>query len=505
MARISDITGEVAQGDVPGILLKVILGALIFKLVVAVILPLGVDEAYAVAVSREYSLSFFDHPPISFWMPVIFADLSGLEDKLIYRLPFLIAGVATTAVMYLTGRELGGQRAGLWTALLYAMAPFFLVSAGILAVPDGTLSLGLAVAGLFLVKIAKSEGTPPLVWWVWTGLALAFALGSKYQAAWLPVGVLIYMLASRRGRRWFLQPGPWIGAAIGLVGLFPVVWWNMQHDWISFSFHSSRASGGFSLKNIGFMTAGQALFLLPPTLIVAVLALVQAFRRPIRDERLLLALVALGPLVFFGYVYLVSSRSHAHWTMPGWQFAFPLAGLWLAECSSRIARRFLAWSAGFLVLIWLPLVALVIHADTGFLTRWFYDRPPDWDYTLSMFDYGDLRHQLDARGLWNETDLFMAGSWAPAGHLDTALQGIKPMRIFHAGGAHHFAFLSDAHATGRALFMQPGVIRDAETTDALLLQQARMLDANAELLAPIILKRGGQDYVRISLVRLRIN
>ncbi|NOX73734.1 MAG: hypothetical protein GXP03_08985, partial [Alphaproteobacteria bacterium] len=94
------------------ILWRVIIIALLFKLAISLILPLGLDEAYAIAVAREYSLSFFDHPPISFWAPVAVADLLGFENRFVFRLPFLVTGVITTGLMYLIGREVGGNRAG---------------------------------------------------------------------------------------------------------------------------------------------------------------------------------------------------------------------------------------------------------------------------------------------------------------------------------------------------------------------------------------------------------
>jgi len=505
-ARLVDITNPATsspKGDWR-LLWRIILWAFAFKLLIALLLPLGVDEAYGVAVGREYSLSFFDHPPISFWLPVALAQITGIEAALVYRAPFLLAGVATTAVLFLIGREISGPRAGLWTAFLFATAPFFLVSSGILAVPDGTLNLALAVSVLFLVKIAQHEGRAPILWWLAVGAALALALASKYQAAWLPVAVLLFMVFTATGRRWFLQPGPWIAAAIGLIGLVPVLLWNYRHDWVSFVFHASRAEDGFNLKNFVLMSAGQVLFLLPPATIAAVAGLWLAFRRGGSPARVLLALVALGPIVIFNYVYLTSRTSHAHWTMPGWEFALPLAGAWLADRPMAGLRRFYRWTLGLSVVVWAPLLALVIHADTGFLTRPFYDRAPAWDYTLSMFDFGGLRAALGKRGLWQSTDVFMAGSWAFGGILDTALGAKKPMRIVDLQGAHHFVYLSDASATGQALLMEPGTFRDTDKNNARALAQARQIDPDATLLKPIILTRGGQPYVTVSLVRLTL-
>ncbi|MFT4716189.1 MAG: 4-amino-4-deoxy-L-arabinose transferase-like glycosyltransferase [Paracoccaceae bacterium] len=504
--RIRDIADPAPISDTKAraIVWRIIAFALVFKLILTFTLPLGIDEAYAIAVARDYSLSFFDHPPIGFWAPAAMADITGMETLLVYRLPFLLAGVLTTGLMYLIGREIGDTRTGLWSALLFAIGPFFVVSNGFLAVPDGMLNLGLALAVLFLVKAVNSESRAPVIYWVWIGLGLAFALASKYQAAWLPVAVLIFMALTPKGRRWFVQPGPWIGAAIGLLGLLPVILWNMQNNWTSFEFHTSRAGDGFSPANLARMILTQAIFLLPTGLWAAVVGMWMAIRHRKTDDKFLLALIALGPILIFNYVYFTSTSSHAHWTMPGWIFALPLAAAWLAGRSKKALLRHLRWSVVSMLVIWVPLVTLLIHSNTGFLTRPFYDHAPDWDYTFSIFSYHDLREGLDERGLFAPTDVFMARSWTQGGLFDTALSGEKPMRIFSLGGAHHFVFLEDAKATGSAIYIEATTFKDAAIVDARVLAEAQSLDPDAELLEPIILTRGGAPYVHVTLVRLRL-
>ena len=503
--RIRDIANpETASPETDRqILTRIVLWAFAFKLFLAVALPLGVDEAYAIAVARDYSLSFFDHPPVSFWLPVAFADLTGLEHRIIYRLPFLVSGVATTLVMYLIGAAIGSVRVGVWTALLYAISPFFLISAGFLVVPDGTLNLASALAVLFLVKLARSDGQGPLRYWVFAGLALAVALGSKYQAAWIPVAVLAFMILTPKGRSWFFQLGPWLGGALGVLGLLPVILWNMQNDWASFAFQTSRAGGGLQPLNLLVMFLGQVLFLLPATMIAVVAGLRLTVAAPRRPELVLLSLIAVGPIVIFNYIYLTSEGSLAHWPMPGWQFALPLAALWLTRQTEEAQKRMLKVSGISMAAIWVPLLILVLHINTGVLTRFTHDRPPAWDNTLPLFGYDGLKDGLATRGLWQDADLFMARGWTVAGQLDTALRAEKPMRISGAG-THHFKFLSDALATGTVLYLEPATLRNSGKADARALKAARAFDPKAELLKPITLTRGGVAYATVSLVRFSL-
>ena len=75
------------------------------KILLAIYLPLLNDEAYAISVSKEFSKSFFDHPPIGFWSSQIFVGIFGLESKFFFRLPFLIYGLFTTLFLFELGKH----------------------------------------------------------------------------------------------------------------------------------------------------------------------------------------------------------------------------------------------------------------------------------------------------------------------------------------------------------------------------------------------------------------
>ncbi len=496
--------GTVSDPVARRLLWQIIIVALIIKIAFGIFLPMGADEAYATAVAREFSISFFDHPPISFWLPVIFAKLTGIEHPMIYRAPFLLIGVGTTLVLFLIGKEVSSNRAGLWTALLFSTSPFMLLSGSLFVVPDGPLYLASTTAALFLVRIAKLNREAPLRYWLFAGGALALALASKYHAAWIPVAILIYVILTPKARHWLVRPGLWLGGGIGLIGLLPVLIWNADHDWASFAFHSARASGGFSVAIFGVTLALQAIFLLPSGMFAALMGLGLAIKKRAGSPEFLLALIALGPILIFNYIYLTSGVTFAHWTMPGWIFALPLAGVWLDKTTTQRRVKFLGWTKILSLVFLVPITILVIQANTGVLTRYIYKSPPSWDNTLVLSSLRGLKPALVKRGLWANTDVIMTNGWIPGGRIDTALASEKPMRIYKGIGAHHFAYISDAKATGRGLFMDISRVSKADMTGQTLLARARAIDSAARLLAPVILPRGGQDYVAISMVALTV-
>lgn len=481
---------------------RVLAVSLVVRVALAVALPMGVDENYATAVAREFSWSFFDHPPLSFWAPVVAAKLTGIEAAPIYRLFFLLAGTGTTWALYRIGQELHGPRAGLWAAMLFTASPFFLLAGGVMVIPDGLLSLFTALCVLALVRIARAGGGG-VADWAQVGLWLALALASKYQAALIPIATLVFCLLNPAGRRWLVQPGPWVASAIGLVGLAPVLIWNLQHDWASFAFHGGRTGDGLQPGNFLKMAVGQALYLLPPVLVLAVAGLRHGLRRKAPPAMLLTALIALGPILMFNAIYLMSARSYPHWTMPGWIFALPLAGAWLVErgpAAATRARRWLIWLAAP---VWALLIALVVHLNTGLLTRPFFDTPPVWDKTDDGFRWSGLYPALRARGVLDGVEVLAAVHWMEAGAMSTALHGDYPVRLL-AGLRHHFQFMSGAHRGGRAILLVPDVLSAQEKRAAQALKIARRLDPAAQELAPVILQRGGQDYVAVTVISLTL-
>src|SRR5690349_22066903 len=105
-----------------------IFGTFLVRLLFASALGLGVDESYMVAAGRKLQLSYFDHPPIAWWMAWAAAHLAGSENALIVRLPFVALFAVTTWLMYRLTAALFDPQAGLWAAVVLNLAPLFGIS-----------------------------------------------------------------------------------------------------------------------------------------------------------------------------------------------------------------------------------------------------------------------------------------------------------------------------------------------------------------------------------------
>ncbi len=456
--------------------------SLLLRATFAAILPLGTDEAYALAVGRSFSISFFDHPPLGFWAPAAAEWLFGSNAPFLLRLPSLILGSVALWGFYLTGKALGGEKVGVWTAGLAAFAPMVAFS-GVMILPDAPLYPALIFTVFALIRLAQGQGGG---YWVLGGVSLALALASKYQAGLLPISLLIWMVSSRIGRGWFLRPGFYLALGLSLLGLLPVLVWNMTHDWASFAFHTGRAGGGFAPDNFALMAVGQAIYLLPPILVWAIITVFDPaiWRDPVRR---MVLMIGLGPILVFNAIYLVSQNSLAHWTMAGWIIILPLLRL-----------PSLRWLIGFGVPIYGVGIVVALHLATGFLAP---NNAPSWDQTAPLIPMQATQAAVAASGVLQGADFMAARDWAQAGHLAAAIGPSPSMRVL-SDAPHHFGYIGFAKGTG--VLLEITTLRAQDSEAARLLAYAKHRDANAKLLAPIIVPRGGQGYFAIIAIRITL-
>jgi 4-amino-4-deoxy-L-arabinose transferase-like glycosyltransferase len=476
--------------------LWVILGASIAgRVIFAAITPILTDEAYAIAVGRSFSLSFFDHPPLGFWLPAI-AERLGAHSALAYRVPSLVLGTVSTGLLFLIGRDLGGACAGLWSAGLGALTPT-LAFAGTFILPDAPLDVFTLATVLVLLRIATSD-RPPLRLWIVGGVTLALAFCSKYQAGLIPISVLIWMVSTQKGRKWFATRGFYLAVGISLLGLMPVIVWNMSHDWASFRFQSGRADNGLSSTNFAVMALGQTLFLLPLVLVWSIRELISRANWT-RPERRLLVLIAIGPIVMFNLIYLLSRGTLPHWSMPGWICLIPLVAARLSDAAPHPGRT---WNFVTAAGLYAGLLILATHLATGWLVR-FPNHDPAWDQTAPNVSLSALRATLLRSGVLTGADVLVTENWIQAGYMSAALGDRIPVRVI-SGAAHHFAYLAGADASGSGVLLGIADASDAADRQKTLIALARQLDPDAFAAEQIPLRRGAQDHFRIIAIRLRI-
>lgn len=425
-----------------------ILAFLLLRLALSAVFPLIADEAYAVVVSRQPALSYFDHPPLAFGFARLFAWLFGTEAAFVVRLPHVVMGSGSAWLLFLVTRRAFGAEASFWAAAWYSVAPFFFISGGHFVVPDGPLAFFLLLTLWLVLPDLVEDRRPDTRRWLLAGLALGAALLSKYTAVLFGVAAFVLLLWLPRGRRMLGSPGPWIALAIAVLCLTPVLVWNVRHDWASFGFQSGRAfSGMANPANFLAVQAGQSAFLLPWTWALALIAIARGILWPRLDAERIFAVLAVLPVLVFGATSFFGSEILPHWAMPGFLFAFPLVGAWSARMLGRMPRAVPRLLAGSAVAV--PLVALlaVMQTNHALLTRALGLSSPGFDWTILSWDA--LADDFAGRGILADSQSYLVpGSWISGGKAGHALGPSLPVAP-PPKDPRHFAFLDDPRTQGR--------------------------------------------------------
>lgn len=424
----SSVIGFSAHGRLVVLLIG---AAALLRLATAGAMGLGMDESYSTAISRELHLSYFDHPPLHQWLAHLAGEALGYGRWA--RLPFIALFAGSTWLMYRLTARLYGEAAGVWAALALNLAPFFALAAGSWVLPDGPLIVCELGAALTLTRILfprPGEVEKPWLFWLSTGLWLGLAALSKYQAALVGLGLALALLASAEGRRTLAHPAPWMAAALVLLVASPVLVWNGQHQWISFTFQSARGAGHrFSPGGLATGLLGQAGLLSPWVAVPLVWASWRGGADG--DARARFCMIAAAPAVLlFTLAPLGGAKILPHWPMPGWLLLFPVLGWALARASAagrRWPRRW-AWTSGVLLLLLWGVAA----SDAA--TAWIKAAWPriKTDPTAEAIDWRRLRTDLDRRGLLKPGLFVVAAEWNEAGKIDQAVGDAAPVLVFNA-------------------------------------------------------------------------
>src|SRR5262245_2709793 len=405
------------------------------RLLLAVnVVDLGHSEAYYIAASRHFALSYFDHPPLSFWIAWATMKVTGSDAVLVLRTPFILLFIGTTWVMFRLTAFLFGETAGAFAALLLNISPMFTLSLGAWVQPDGPLILCVLAATYCIARLAYATHQKyPYLLWAQAGFWLGLAMLSKYYAAMLPVGVMIFALTSRDYRRWFREPGPYIACAIAMLFFSPVLIWNWQNDWISFVFQGERVveNRQIDLRWLLDSILGQAALIGPWIWIPMLLAVAHAMRDGRANSKSWLFLcVACVPIVLFTLVALwVPTGGHYHWQAPGYLMLFPL----LAKMHVRKLENgnilAMHWLFASTTAIFLIIGVFWTEARTGWVHQLLGPSfQVENDPTLKGLEWKELRSAVATRGLLEKTKLFVVTSHRKEiGKIDLALGKFLPV------------------------------------------------------------------------------
>lgn len=227
--------------------LKGLIAIFLLNLIQSLGLELAHDEAYYWIYSENLAWGYYDHPPMVAFFIKLGTALFG-NNEFGVRIFFNLATLLALCFFRLSVEK--EKRNDKLIFLLFFSFPL-LQGAGFLALPDTPLVLFAAMYFYFLKQYIEKNGMKETLL---LALAIAGMLYSKYHAG-LIIILTLMALPKLMTRKTFYGV-----TILAFVLYFPHLWWQYQHEFVTFKFHLfGRSEKHFEIKNILEYIGGQFL------------------------------------------------------------------------------------------------------------------------------------------------------------------------------------------------------------------------------------------------------
>ena len=408
--------------------------------VLAVWMEFGNDEVYYWTYALYPDWSHFDHPPMVGWVIQLFSLNLLFDSEFFIRLASVVFMTANTYIIFRIGKELKDAQTGLYAALLFTASIYAFVITGIFIMPDTPLMLFWLLAIWMAVRsLSLSKGRFILLFGLFAGLAML----SKYSGVFLWVGMGLYILIFNRKQ--LKNPYLYLSLLISAICCIPILYWNLQNDFISFHFHGARVGGNkLNFSTFGTEIAGEFFYNNPVNFILAIIAVVTAFKRKIsikKSAQRLILCIAL-PLILVFLFFSLTRPTLPHWNAPAYILLILLSAVYLRDKQSDTEKLPKSIIAALSVLVF-SLVIGVAEIKTGFIPLDKHTEPEQLgrdDFTLDMYGwrqlgekFADFREQKIAEGVMKPEDGIVANQWFPLANLDYYVARPLGMRVMGLG------------------------------------------------------------------------
>ena len=462
---------QIKEQNINRILIWLLAISAVVRGILAAWMELGNDEVYYWTYALYTDWSHFDHPPMVGWVIQLFSLNLLFDSEFFIRLASIVFMTADTFIIYRIGKDIKDARTGLYAALLYTASIYAFVITGIFIMPDTPLMLSWLLAVWMAIRYYRAE-VPAAIdgsasetalrqaqrpWClIFFGLFAGLAMLSKYSGVFLWVGLGLYILIFNRKQ--LKNPYLYLALLISAICCIPILYWNLQYDFISFSFHGARVGGNkLNFNSFGTEIAGEFFYNNPINFILAIIATIAALKKRLQLDKQVqrLVLCIALPMVLVFLVFSLTRPTLPHWNAPAYVSLILLSAVYLRDKHNKSDKLPKAIPAALSVLL-LTLAAGVAEIKTGFIPLDKHTEPEQLgrdDFTLDMYGwrqlgekFADFREQKIADGVMKEEDGIVANQWFPLANLDYYVArplGMKVMGLGWPEQLHKYLWIND--------------------------------------------------------------
>ena len=402
----------------------------------AAFIEFGNDEVYYWTYAMYPDWSHFDHPGMVGWVMQIFSLNLLFSSEFALRLSSIIFMTVDTYIIYRLGCLVKNKLAGFYAALLYTASLYCFIITGVFIMPDTPLMMFTLLAiWCFINAMQDDVETHGRASLLWGGLFAGLALLSKYSAIFIWSGVGLYVLLY--DRKQLKNKYLYLSALISAVCMLPVLIWNLQNDFISFTFHGDRVSFFGKLQPLDFLAeiAGELGYNNPINYVLIIIALVAFFRGGKYLDKTCGRLLLTFALPFIGMFWFFSLTRPIlpHWSAPAFSLLLLFPASYLADKQSiapsgiKLPKPIIATIS----LLAFVLIFGVLEIKTGFIPLRFGERANsvryygEGDFTTTIYgwrsikdDFQQIRQKKINEGTMKESDGMVGLQWFPMANFD---------------------------------------------------------------------------------------
>jgi hypothetical protein len=424
------------------------------KLLIAGLLELGNDEVYYWTYALQLDWNHFDHPPMIGWMIRVSTLNLHWVSEISLRLGSIIGAGIATWFIFLIAKLIASERAGWYAAIIFQSSIYTGIIAGLFILPDSpqmpiwTAALYCMARLLFQNSQEKKTGV-----WILLGLLIGLAALCKVHGLYLWVGFGLSILFVRISM--LLNWRFYLSVIITLILLLPIVYWNIQYDFITYKFHSERVTHThLQWDMLGREIAGEFAYQNPIVFVLIVLALVAFLRKAFSFSHKHTAIWIFCmsiPMILLFWVIALFNPTLPHWTGPAFIPLYLLAAVYLDKKTVIGTPKIVSIAGYFVLLMLLIATAIVRLSPVNFGS---HDKENYGEYcpTLDLSGWTDFSNEYSRlvaddkeKNLMQSNSFIIVPKWFPGGHLEFYTARITHQTLIAIGplqDIHKFAWLN---------------------------------------------------------------
>jgi hypothetical protein len=342
----------------------------LLRIILASAVEFGNVEAYYWVLANKLQWNYFDHPPMVAWLIRLTTANLAIHEELFVRMGAIICAGCCTWIVYEIGVLVSSKRAGWLTALLYSSSIYSGINIAAFILPDSPQMVFWLAALYMLLRTLRqtAAGHQAGKEWCLFGLLTGLCIMSKVHGVFLWIGALSYLVFFARSQ--FKNFNIYLALAITVIIISPIFIWNIQHDFITYRFHSGRVTLQNSPLDLGRFLK-QLFQVIVSTGPIHIFLIGNSLYRIVKGRwtagKISLRIILCCSLPMIAILLTISLFREIlpHWPGPAISTLLILPGVYLSgEDIVGVTPRLLKWALGYALFIALCQI-LVINYTPG--------------------------------------------------------------------------------------------------------------------------------------------